>query len=354
MTASPSRRLWRGLVLLIVLLVAGAGGAAGILYLRARTPYRGYVEAARVVELPAGSGSRAIGQRLVEAGVIRDRYTFETALLLTGGARRLKAGAYRFDRPMTPIDVIDKIVRGDVYVVRITFPEGLTIREMARTYEARGLGTAAAFERAAGNPAPIRALDPDATDLEGYLFPETYTVQPDAPASVLVDAMVSRFEQVFDRGLRDEAAARGLSVRQTVTLASIVEKETGDPAERPLVAAVYENRLRLGMPLQCDPTVIYALEQAGHYTGRLHHEDMSFDSPYNTYRYPGLPPGPIASPGLASLQAALNPAAVDYLYFVSRNDGTHVFARTLAEHDRNVRKYQIDPARTKRESHPRS
>ncbi|HVB38886.1 MAG TPA: endolytic transglycosylase MltG [Vicinamibacterales bacterium] len=341
----------RFLLLLVLLLVLGAAGAAGVLYHRAYTPYRGYSEPARIVEIAPGSGSRVIGERLVAAGVVPDRYTFETAIHLAGASRRLKAGAYRFDRPMTPLDVVDKIARGDVYVVRITFPEGLTIREMARLYEARGLGTAAAFERAASDPAPIRALDPDATSLEGYLFPETYSVQPNAPASTLVDAMVARFRQVFDPALRQDAEARGLSVRQTVTLASIVEKETGNPSERSLVAAVYENRLRIGMALQCDPTVIYALEQAGRYTGHLHHDDMSFDSPYNTYRYPGLPPGPIASPGLASINAALNPAPVTYLYFVSRHDGTHVFARTLAEHNRNVRKYQIDYFRDKRPSH---
>ncbi len=306
------------------------------------------------MEIPAGSGSRAIGDRLVAAGVVPDRYTFETAIHLTGASRRLKAGTYRFDHPMTPVEVVDQIARGDVYVVRITFPEGLTIREMARLYEQRGLGTAADFAQAAADPSAIRGLDPDAVNLEGYLFPETYSVQPGAPASTLVDAMVARFRQVFDPALRQDAEARDLSVRQVVTLASIVEKETGNPAERSLVAAVYENRLRIGMALQCDPTVIYALEQADRYTGRLHHDDMSFDSPYNTYRYPGLPPGPIASPGLASIEAALNPAPVKYLYFVSRNDGTHVFARTLAEHNRNVRKYQIEYFREKRrEQHGR-
>ncbi|MDE3153529.1 MAG: endolytic transglycosylase MltG [Acidobacteriota bacterium] len=340
------------LLCVLALLILAAGGVAGVLYHRATSPYRGYAGAAQVVAIPPGSGSRAIGERLIAAGVVPGKYAFEMALHLTGASRRLKAGTYRFDRPMAPVEVIDKIARGDVYVARITFPEGLTIREMAKIYAARGLGTTAAFEQAAANPAPIRTLDPDATDLEGYLFPETYPVQPGAPATALVDAMVARFRQVFDAGLRQDAEARGLSVRQVVTLASIVEKETANAEERPEVAAVYENRLRIGMALQCDPTVIYALEQAGRYTGALHHDDMSFDSPYNTYRYPGLPPGPIASPGLPSIEAALNPAPVDYLYFVSRHDGTHVFARTLAEHDRNVRKYQIEYFREKRASHP--
>ena len=157
-----------------------------------------------------------------------------------------------------------------------------------------------------------------------------------------------RFEKAFTPDMRAAAAARGLTIRQTVTLASIVEKETARPEERPVVAAVYENRMRIGMGLQCDPTVIYALERAGKYTGNLRRDDLQFDSPYNTYRYAGLPPGPIASPGRASLEAAVNPAAVDYLYFVSRNDGSHEFARTLAEHNRNVQKFQIEFFREKR------
>jgi UPF0755 protein len=197
------------------------------------------------------------------------------------------------------------------------------------------------FKEAARNVSLVQALDPDATDLEGYLFPETYALSRHADAAKLVALMVSRFEHVFTPELRQAAAARNLTVRKAVTLASIVEKETARAAERPLVAAVYTTRLRVGMPLQCDPTVIYALTKAGRYAGNIHKEDLSVDSPYNTYRYPGLPPGPIASPGRASLEAAVRPADADYLYFVSRNDGSHEFARTLDEHNRNVQKFQV-------------
>jgi UPF0755 protein len=200
---------------------------------------------------------------------------------------------------------------------------------------------ASAFVEAASDPAPIREVDPEAHTLEGYLFPETYALPRHTEASRVVKAMVDRFTRVFTPELREAAAARGLSVRQAVTLASIVEKETARPDERPIVAAVYANRLRVGMPLQCDPTVIYALLRAGRYTGNLRKDDLSFDSPYNTYRYPGLPPGPIAAPGKESLDAAVHPADVEFLYFVSRNDGSHEFARTLAEHQRNVQKYQV-------------
>jgi len=219
---------------------------------------------------------------------------------------------------------------------------------MAAIFESHGLGPAAAFKDAARNAALVHAIDPDARDLEGYLFPETYALPRQADATKLVSQMVARFEHVFTPELRDAAKAHRLTVRQAVTLASIVEKETARSDERPLVAAVYTTRLRIGMPLQCDPTVIYALTKAGRYDGNIHKADLSFDSPYNTYRYPGLPPGPIASPGRASLEAAVNPADADFLYFVSRNDGSHVFAHTLEEHNRNVQKYQVEYFRSGR------
>jgi UPF0755 protein len=331
----------RKLVLLLLVIAIAAGAAAAVLYERTHALYRGFSGGEQFVEIPNGAGSRAIGDRLVASGVIRDRLTYRAALWLSGDARHLKAGEYRFDRPSTPLEVIARIARGDVYVVSITFREGLTIAEMAGVFESHGLGEAAAFNKAARDASLVRDLDPAARNLEGYLFPETYSVPRHADAAKLVRMMVDRFDHVLTPDFRAAAAERGLTVRQLVTLASIVEKETAQPAERPLVAAVYENRLRIGMGLQCDPTVIYALQLAGRYTGNLRRDDLHFDSPYNTYRYSGLPPGPIASPGKASLEAAAHPAAVDYIYFVSRNDGTHEFARTLAEHNRNVQKFQV-------------
>ncbi len=335
----------------LLLVLIGAAAAAGVLYLRINQPYRGYTAAEQFVEIPPGSGSVGIGERLVAAGVVRDPTTFRTALYLSSQGRHLKAGEYRFDRTMTPFEVIDKITRGDVYVITITFPEGQTVAEMAKIVEAHGLGTAAAFVQAAKDAAPIQALDPEAKDLEGYLFPETYALPRRTDATKLVKLMVVRFEKVFTPELRQAAAARGLSIRQAVTLASIVEKETAKADERPLVSAVYTTRLRIGMPLQCDPTVIYGLVKAGRYDGNIHKDDLSFDSPYNTYRHPGLPPGPIASPGRASLEAAVRPADADYLYFVSRNDGSHAFARTLEEHNRNVQQYQVQYFRDRRQHH---
>jgi UPF0755 protein len=330
----------------VLVLVAGAGAA--FFYMRVNQPYRGYEGMEQFVEIPTGAGSVAIGDRLIQGGVIRDRTTYRTAVWMTGKGRQLKAGEYRFDRAMTPFEVIDKIARGDVYVVHVTFREGLTMVEMAKIFEDEGLGQASAFMQAAKDPAPVREIDPAAKDLEGYLFPETYALPRHADAAKLVRQMVSSFHRAFPQELRDAGAAANLTPRQIVTLASIVEKETAKPEERPIVAAVYRNRLRIGMPLQCDPTVIYALQRAGSFNGNLRRDDLQFDSPYNTYRYPGLPPGPIASPGKASLEAAAHPADVDYVYFVSRNDGSHEFARTLDEHNRNVQKFQIQYFREKR------
>jgi len=336
------------LLAFVSLVILLGGAVALVMYQRTRQAYRGFAGSEQFVDIPQGAGSVAIGDRLIAGGVVRDRITYRIALWLSGEGRRLKAGEYRFDRAMTPFEVIDKIARGDVYVIHLTFREGLMIAEMSKLFESHGLGQAAAFVEAAKNAALIRDVDPAAKDLEGYLFPETYALPRTTDADKLVRMMVARFEHVLTPEMRQAAASRNLSVRQTVTLASIVEKETGRAEERPLVAAVFLNCLKIGMALQTDPTIIYALSRAGRYDGNLHKEDLSLDSPYNTYRFPGLPPGPIASPGAAALEAAVHPADVPYLYFVSRNDGSHAFASTLDEHNRNVQKYQVQYFRERR------
>jgi UPF0755 protein len=339
--------LRRLLLLLIVLAVAAAGGA-WFVYQRLHEAYRGFSGPEQFVDIAPGTGANAIGAQLAEAGVVRDPQTFRLALWLSGRARELKAGEYRFDREATPFDVIDRIARGDVYKRLITFREGLTIAEMAQVFEERGFGPAAEFEQAARKGSLIADLDPGAPDLEGYLFPETYALPRGTSAEELVAQMVALFKRLYAEPLRAEAAAAGLTTRQVVTLASLVEKETARPEERPLVGAVYRNRLKIGMGMQADPTVIYALLRAGRYDGNLSREDLQFDSPYNTYRHAGLPPGPIASPGLASLEAAVRPAPVAHLYFVSRNDGSHVFADTLDQHNRNVQEWQVRYFRERR------
>lgn len=319
-----------------------------MLYQRAREPFRGYAGDEQFVDIAPGLGSMAIGERLVESGVVRDELTFRVALWTSGRARDLKAGEYRFDRALGALDVVDRLVKGDVYKRMLTFAEGLTIVEMSNVFEERGFGSGEDFIRAARSPDLIKELDPTAADLEGYLFPETYALPRNTPASDVVKQMVTLFKQTFDADLRAAAAAAKLSVREAVTLASLVEKETAQASERPLVAAVYRNRLARHMPMQADPTVIYALQKTGRFNGNIRKDDLQFDSPYNTYRYSGLPPGPIASPGRASLEAAIRPADVGYLYFVSRNDGTHVFADTLSEHNRNVTTWQLDFFRKRR------
>jgi peptidoglycan lytic transglycosylase G len=328
-----------GLVIVVLIMIGGA--AASVMYYRIREPYRGYLGTEQFVEIPPGTGTRAIGERLVGAGVVRDVLTYRVAIWISGQARSLKAGEYRFAEPMTPLDIIGKIARGDVYAINVTFPEGLTVAEMAKIFESHGLGVASAFRDSAKDAGLVRALAPEATSLEGYLFPDTYQLSRRTDAARLARLMVDRFERTITPEIRTAAVADGLTIHQVVTLASLIEKETARSEERPIVAAVFQNRLRAGIPLQCDPTVIYALERVGKYTGNLRRNDLEFDSPYNTYRYRGLPPGPIASPSKSSLESAVHPASVDYLYFVSRNDGTHEFARTLAEHNRNVQKYQV-------------
>lgn len=331
-----------GVALVLLFLAAVAGGGAWWAYTRVHSPYRGAAGAETFVDIPAGTGPIGIGARLVDAGIVQDAWTFRVAVLLSGRARELKAGEYRFDAPLTALAVVDKIARGEVYTRMLTFREGLTIAEMAAVFEERGFGVVADFSKAAQNASLISDLDPAARDLEGYLFPETYALSRNTPASEVVAQMVAGFRKAFDESLRSAAVAQGLTVRQAVTVASLVEKETASGDERPVVAAVYRNRMKIRMGMQADPTVIYALQKAGKYDGNLSKADLQFDSPYNTYRYAGLPPGPIAAAGRASLAAAVKPAAVDYLYFVSRNDGTHVFATTLAEHNKNVFTWQVE------------
>jgi UPF0755 protein len=335
------RRLPAVAFLIVTILCAAVAFAAFAIRERINEPFKGYQPAEQFVDIPTGTGTAALGRRLIDAGVVRDEFTFRAALWWTGRSRQLQAGEYLFDRPLGAVDVIDRLVRGDIYARRITFPEGLTIEDMARIFESREFGPAARFIEAARDGSPIRDLDPIANDLEGYLFPDTYGLPRGIPASRLVALMVDRFRDTYSSDLRRRAEEQGLTTRQVVTLASLVEKETGKAEERPLVAAVYRNRLKIGMGLQADPTVVYALQKAGRYNGNIRREDLALDSPYNTYRHAGLPPGPIAAPGKASLEAALVPAHVSYLYFVSRNDGSHLFAETLAEHNRNVRQYQV-------------
>jgi UPF0755 protein len=335
------RKLLVTLLVVVVLLLGAGAFVANEMRGRVQEPYKGYAGTEQFVEIPQGASSAEIRRRLLESGVVSDDLSLRAALWWSGRSRSLQAGEYRFDQSMSALAVIDKIASGDVYTQRLTFPEGLTIGEMSKVFESRGFGSAREFIKAASNASLVKDLDSKAADLEGYLFPETYPLPRRADAQRLVAMMVDRFRSSYDETLRARAEAQQMTTRQVVTLASLIEKETARAEERPLVAAVYRNRIKRGMGMQADPTVVYALTKAGKYDGNIRREDLSFDSPYNTYRYPGLPPGPIAAPGRASLDAALAPADVPYLYFVSRNDGSHVFAATLTEHNANVYQYQV-------------
>jgi UPF0755 protein len=336
---SKSVRTAAIVVVLIALLIGGSAALISVVWSKIHEPYQGYEKGEQYVDIPQGATTGEIRRRLIEAGVVADDLTFRAALWWSGRSRSLKAGEYRFDRAMTPLAVVEKIANGEVYTKRITFPEGLTIREMATLYESHGFGSVRDFVAAAGDASLIHDLDPQAKDLEGYLFPETYSLPRVAPAARLVQQMVDRFRATYQEVVQGRSDS--LTTRQIVTLASLVEKETAQAEERPMVSAVYHNRIKKGMGMQADPTVVYALVKAGRYDGNIKRADLDFDSPYNTYKYPGLPPGPIASPGRASLEAALTPSNVPYLFFVSRNDGTHVFAETLAEHNANVNTWQV-------------
>jgi UPF0755 protein len=251
----------------------------------------------------------------------------------------LRAGEYALDSTLSVREIVDRLVRGEVVRREITFPEGRNLAEAAEIAAARKLD-AAAFLAAAKDPSSIRDLDPKAPDLEGYLFPDTYDVPRSGNVSaVLVTRMVERFRSVIAPEMPRIAASK-MTVREIVTLASLVELETARVEERPRIAAVFLNRLGRGMLLQTDPTIIYALKKKGTWNGNIRHVDLALDSPFNTYKVAGLPPGPIASPGREALRAVLEPAPVKDLYFVSRNDGSHQFSETLAEHNRAVDLYQ--------------
>lgn len=335
------KRVGVGVAIVTVAVLAAGAGAAWWMRQQIDTPFQGFTAAEQFVDVPPGTPTAGIARRLVDAGVVANAWTFRAALWWTGQERALKAGEYRFVGPSTPVAVVATLAEGRTFTQPLTFPEGLTLAEMATLFEARGVGTAREFLAAAASAAPIADLDPQARDLEGYLFPDTYPLSRRASAADVVAMMVARFRAVWDE-VSDRRDRGGLSVREVVVLASLVEKETAAAAERPLVAAVYRNRLQRKMGLQADPTVVYALSKAGRYKGNIRKVDLGIDSPYNTYRYAGLPPGPIAAPGQAALEAALAPANVPYLFFVSRNDGSHAFAETLREHNANVQRFQVE------------
>jgi UPF0755 protein len=368
------------LTIFLLGVLAAAGGAVWLWYEVAQ-PYQGFAPDGVFVDIPHGASSRAVGRLLENGGVIRSAKAFEL-YARHKSPRTVQAGEYFFDHAASGRDVFWKLVKGDVYEQPFTVKEGDTMFDIARGLQKAKLLTAEQFLEAANNPALLGNLAPDAPTLEGFLFPATYHLSRHPVATDLAAEMVKKFREEWaaitaESALTEKAenaadsskngpattASRTASeitgaspgdpghgeaatqvsppaVLAVVTLASLVERETPRAEERPLVAGAFTNRLRKGMLLQCDPTVVYGMERVKKFRGTLLGKDLKFDSPYNTYEHTGLPPGPIANPGEASLRAALQPAKTDYIYFVANTHGGHFFAGTLAEHNRNVLRYR--------------
>jgi len=320
---------------LFLLVVAAVGAAEWFVFLPSGPSIETFVE------IKPGSGSRTIAVELERSGIIRSRYGFDAVRLWKEGS--LKAGEYRFDHAAPVTEVYSRIAKGDVYTVAVTIPEGSTRFDIAARMAQAGFVNKEDFLAATANATSLIAdLDPHARSLEGYLFPDTYRFQRKATSLQIVTAMVRRFRAVAaEIGLTPGGGSR--NVHDVVTLASLVERETAVDAERPEVASVLTNRLAKGMPLMTDPAVIYGLQVEGKWRGTIYQSDLTRDTPYNTYRHAGLPPGPIANPGLPALRAAETPAATNYLYFVAAGadpQGKSRFAATLEEHNKNVASYR--------------
>jgi UPF0755 protein len=322
-------------IAVLILLVLGAAAFLGLYYYINNVPT---VSEDRVVDIPKGKGLRNISAMLEEEGIIGNGDLFMLYVIGKGWQDRLKAGEYEFKKDSTTSQVALKIAEGDVVVHKVTIPEGLTAREIAELLGRNGVLDPDGFLDAAGDPGILKILPGrPITGIEGYLFPDTYAYTKGVTPGEFVRMMVSRFKKVYNSlgGLRQRV---NLTDNEVIILASMIEKETGSPSERPVISAVFHNRLRLGMKLDSDPTVIYGL--GDDFDGNLTKSDLNTMTQYNTYLIKGLPPGPICNPGKESIIAALSPARVDYIYFVSRGDGTHYFSESYKDHQRAVSEYQ--------------
>jgi UPF0755 protein len=312
----------------LLLLVAAAALSLSV-------SYQGF-QGETFIRIEKGRGAREIGRTLAQSGVIRYTWQFWIERALRRGAK-LQAGEYRFTQPGSVREVFDKLARGDVYYVEFTVPEGSNMFEIAHSLESAGIFPAGDFLRAAADPSMVNDVAPEAKTLEGYLFPATYRLSHWATPEDLCRQMTDQFRKQWKR----IAAGRNADAHQVVTLASLVEKETGIASERPLVAGVFANRLKIGMRLACDPTTIYAALLENRYRDAIHRSDLASQNPYNTYQHAGLPPGPIASPGLDAISAALAPAETKYLYFVAKpGGGGHQFSTNLAQHEKATKEYR--------------
>jgi UPF0755 protein len=294
-----------------------------------------------IFEVEIGKGAKTIAQSLRKKEVLKQELPFLLTYELFFFPKSLKAGEYAFSLPLSAKDVLSTLSEGKVHLHPLTIPEGLTAKEISELLSSADFVRDENFLEAFSQTESLSSLDREAQNLEGYLFPETYFLPKGTPSGEIILTMVSQFKEAFKVEWQKRAQEIGLTVREVVILASLIEKETSIPEEKNLVSSVFHNRLRIGMKLDCDPTIIYVLKHEGRFKDRLRTKDLKYDTPYNTYLYPGLPPGPICNPGRESLEAALYPAEENYLYFVSKNDRSHQFSRTFKEHQRAVIKYQI-------------
>jgi UPF0755 protein len=317
---------------LLFLLIGGL-----LLYIYARTPIddRAVV---KTVFIPRGAGFFEIVGILDQVGMVKQKPLFILLTVLKGGVRQIQAGEYELATSLSPFGVVNKLVRGEIKVYKVTIPEDYTLKQIADRLVAEHLVSEENFIRVTTDPVFLASLNIDAPSAEGYLYPDTYEFNRNMTARDIVKAMINQFWKKITPQMMDRAKERGMTTNEWVTLASLIGKETGYKEEKAKVSAVFHNRLKKGMRLQSDPTAIYSLTD---YQSVVRRKHLDTDTPYNTYKIMGLPPGPIANPGIDSLLAALYPAPVNYLYFVSNNDGTHQFTTTFAAHTQAVLKYQI-------------
>ena len=325
-------------IALFVIAVLGGGVAAAryAFHDLLERPIEPFPKGARF-DVTTGQSFAAIAEGLEEKRLIPSAWALRLWARWSSVDRQIHQGMYRFDEPLSPLGILGKLRRGEGMLVRVTLPEGVTAADVARAMAEAGVGTEEEYRALYEDPELVRSLGVPADSLEGYLFPDTYLFSPLDPPQKVLRTLTAHFHRVFDDAMKKRAEEMNMTVHEVVTLASIIEKETGVDGERAMISSVFHNRLRLGMPLQADPTVIYGIEE---FDGNLTRKHLETPTPYNTYANPGLPPGPIANPGRAALEAALHPAEGRYLYFVSRNDGSHEFTKSLREHNAAVNRFQ--------------
>jgi UPF0755 protein len=324
--------------LIFVLLVIIAGTAFFINLKHYAEQPAGPAAEKMVITIPFGQSLKTTAEALFKNGIITSPFKFEMVARLKGYDKRLKAGEYALSATMAPIQIMEKLVKGEVELYKLTVPEGCNIYQIADLVAQAGFARSSSFIKAATNARLAHKNGIPAETLEGYLFPETYYFPKKVSSETIITTMVNRFWKIFNPAWKERAEQLGFSIHQIVILASIIEKETGAPSERPVISSVFHNRLKKKMRLESDPTVIYGLKN---FDGNLKRTHLETPTPYNTYKIRGLPVGPIANPGKKSLEAALYPADTKFIYFVSKKNKTHQFSTNLKDHNQAVRKYQL-------------